>query len=666
MAFIDCEGFGNKSSDKTRDAQLVTLCALLSSVFMLNSKGALNETMFNSLALACRFADHIEERGNEANRPLLLWVLRDFMLELRDAGGRPITPDDYLEQALHAAPAAGNNHHCSQAAHEVRQSFLRFFSHRGCMTLVRPANEETQLQHLENVPYAQLRKEFRAGVEALCTQLIATCHANPKTIGGQPLGCFGFVALLRQLVGMLNDGKVINLKGAWETVQHHACGALLNELQGEGKNTLRLLSTGQKLPGGAQLPLSDETLQTVLRDRRHHSKATWDERAVGDEKVRKEYWQELKESLAREETVVRQQNARLADTKLAEVLKTWQAWLDDDNGTLAAGEEIIAQLAQLMDRMPAAPVSRTTRAAIEAAGRRVASARSAVAEHVQESKESQRQALTWGQRAAHQEGEARSALEQTQAKLQKEVQAHGCAQTELQARNAELEEAKKQLQSLIEDLDAARIREHDLKIQQRLQADKEATLLAELEQVRASFAKSEAERLANERCAKVASESSAAQHERIMKELDQARAEAQSYRSRLGNERDSLQKEHERTRAESLQKIEETRSKLEAEQKKHNELLLSEKQKLLEKERHAGVLEGQTNTLAYEAGTLRNRVEDLQRQIIEAENQNGRHVQDTEKLKQELAQALQRQQEQACEYQRMLAAAQQKKCCVVM
>ena len=39
-----------------------------------------------------------------------------------------------------------------------------------------------------------------------------------------------------------------------------------------------------------------QALQGVLRERRHLLKAQWDERAFGDEAVRKEYWQELKET----------------------------------------------------------------------------------------------------------------------------------------------------------------------------------------------------------------------------------------------------------------------------------------------------------------------------------------------------------------------------------
>ncbi|CAE6971119.1 GBP2, partial [Symbiodinium sp. KB8] len=104
MAFLDCEGFGN---DSDRDAQMMSLCALLSSVLVLNAKGTLNDSVFSSLAQICRFAEHMEERGQEVSRPALLWVLRDFVLELRDAAGHTMSSDEYLEQALHAADARG-------------------------------------------------------------------------------------------------------------------------------------------------------------------------------------------------------------------------------------------------------------------------------------------------------------------------------------------------------------------------------------------------------------------------------------------------------------------------------------------------------------------------------------------------------------------------------
>jgi len=133
LAFLDCEGFGGKDhEDQARDSQLLALCALLSSALLLNSPGGeLDDPALAPLAPACRFGEGVEERGNEANRPVLLWILRDVVRQLQDAQGRPLSADDYLEKALHAPVQAGEQ---GQAAREARRGLLHFFKHRSCAT----------------------------------------------------------------------------------------------------------------------------------------------------------------------------------------------------------------------------------------------------------------------------------------------------------------------------------------------------------------------------------------------------------------------------------------------------------------------------------------------------------------------------------------------------
>jgi hypothetical protein len=667
LVFMDCEGFGSTESDRTRDAQLMTLCALMSSVLVLNTKGTLNEGLFNALALVCRFAEHIEERGSETSRPALLWVLRDFMLELRDESGSHISPDEYLEQALHSAPSVGMDRERGQAGREVRQSLLRFFSQRSCATLVQPASDEVQLQRLDRAQYSSLRPEFRAGVEALRGQLTSACRASPKTVGGQPIGCFAFVQMVRQLVDAMNDSKMLNIRGAWEAVQHTACRGLLDELRVSGSQTLRALATGQQILGGAQLPMTDEALRMVLRDRRHSLKAQWDERAVGDEAVRKEYWQELKEALAREEQQVRTQNSRLADQRLMEMLKGWQEWLDDDAGALAAGERLSDELGQLMDRVPAAPLSRGGRQAIEAAARRVAAARTAVAATLEQSSEAQRRAMAWGEQAAQKEGAARSEVESRRAELS-EVQervkraqhAERDAQNGLSSVRAELHEARVQLQAALKDVEDARLRESELTGQHTSLCEKEVGLRDQLDQVRASVAAAEAERLASERVAKAAADATAAEHQRLTQEVQASRAEAERFadllaseravlrsendrtrneqaqmvdnaRRQLESERTTLKGETEKTRAEHQRMVEEARRQLEQERGRHTEALEAEQQRLLEKERSAGLLEGQVATLSSEASSLRDRIAEMQVTLREAEAKAARQRQEIDR-----------------------------------
>jgi len=537
LAFVDCEGFGSTDGDRTRDAHLMTLCALLSSVLVLNTKGALSEGLFNALALTCRFAEHVEERGNEASRPNLLWVLRDFQLDLLDPQGRPISPSDYLEQALHAAPLVGHDQDRGQAAHDVRQSLLKFFAQRSCFTLVRPAIEEEQLQRLETLPYKQLRPEFRAGVDALRDQVVAACRASPKAVGGQLISCMAFVALLRQLVTSMNENEVLSVKGAWEMVQHNACEALVEELRSGACAKLRRLAAGEPLPGGLQLPLPDEALRSVLQELRADLRAQWNERAVGDEAIRSEYWQELEEALTREEAAVKERNTRLADRQLSEACAQWLEWLANDNGTWVVGERISGNLTKIMEQMPSGPLCRAASAALEAAGRRVAMERQALAAQQQQSLVARGKDLD----------QAQEEMKQAQ---RREQEAH----MELNAKAAELRDSQAQHQAALADAEAVRAREHEVMAMHRALADNTGALQADLERLQAAALKAEADRLSHERAAENArSEADAGSQRRreLETQLEQGQAQNAAAVRQLKAEVERRQEETEMLRKES-------------------------------------------------------------------------------------------------------------------
>lgn len=369
--FLDCEGFGSTTSDRTRDAKLMTLCVLISSVFILNTKGVLNESLFNSLSLVCHLAKHLDEQGGgqEVNKPVLLWLLRDFVLQLETQDGKDMSPDEYLEQQLHAMPLPGEKADRSNAAREVRQSLLHFFPERSCVTLVTPIIDEAKLQKLEEVPYEQLRPEFRVQFEELRGHVIKLARNRPKAVGGTFLSCVSFVALLRRLVDALNSDMAISIKTAWQSVQHSACCSLIEELKADSSAALRTAASKGALPNGQPLPVRDAQLAAALKERRRQLKKQWNDRAVGDDAVRMEYWHELKESLQMDEQELERKNNRLAEEQLEEALSAWNNWLSseqndsDTNGGKVS--EAPDTLIRLLGTSPAIPAARTAGEALE-------------------------------------------------------------------------------------------------------------------------------------------------------------------------------------------------------------------------------------------------------------------------------------------------------------
>lgn len=316
LLFMDCEGFGNTDANSTRDAKLMALCMLVSSIFVLNTRGVLSEGLFNSLSLVSRFAKHIEDPQQLTSKPLLLWVLRDFVLDLCDATGRQITSDEYLERALQAQPLAGADAARSHAAKDVRESILTFFPQRHCRTLVQPVVEEEQLQQLPDVSDALLRPAFLEQVQQLRAQVKAAALERPKMVAGQPIGGASLAAMLRSLVESLNSDRVLSVMSAWDGVQHTACAALVEEL--------RELISKHFVEQRSSLPLEDRQLRKFVQEQQTMMEREWQRRAVGDQIVQEEYWQDLCFSLSQEEETLTSQNKRLAKAQTSSIAKGQQ------------------------------------------------------------------------------------------------------------------------------------------------------------------------------------------------------------------------------------------------------------------------------------------------------------------------------------------------------
>jgi len=143
--FLDTEGLGSAQRTATCDMQIFSLCILLSSLFIYNSMGAIDETAIEDLHLVLHLARHLQARSKGDGRggqdgalsgfaeflPDFLWVLRDFHLRLTDARGAKITSKDYLESCLRPIP--GQEKH-----NQLRAVVRQLFPQRDCATIVRP------------------------------------------------------------------------------------------------------------------------------------------------------------------------------------------------------------------------------------------------------------------------------------------------------------------------------------------------------------------------------------------------------------------------------------------------------------------------------------------------------------------------------------------------
>ena len=165
---IDTEGLEAYDEEINHDSKIFLIAILISSLFIFNSFGAIDETAINSLNFVLNLSKTIKIKNENMNKseneselaqyfPTLLWLLRDFSLKLEDKDGNVIMEKQYLENALEEINGASD---WIEEKNRVRNLIKTYFLEKDCFVMVRPVEKENDLQNLQNLPDEKLRKEF--------------------------------------------------------------------------------------------------------------------------------------------------------------------------------------------------------------------------------------------------------------------------------------------------------------------------------------------------------------------------------------------------------------------------------------------------------------------------------------------------------------------------
>jgi hypothetical protein len=186
---LDTEGLGSMGASQNHDAAIFALATLLSTTCIINTMGSISTTELEDLRLATKIAalimGHTELR---AQRPDLCWVLRDFVLELVNKDGSPLSPNTYLDQCLHDY-----------------SDLTELFPVRTCFPLPRPADGDADVRTMTNT-----RPEFTKGLARVREHVLRP--AVKQTTGAQ------LVALAEAFCVALNQNLVPDLSSVWDMV----------------------------------------------------------------------------------------------------------------------------------------------------------------------------------------------------------------------------------------------------------------------------------------------------------------------------------------------------------------------------------------------------------------------------------------------------------------
>lgn len=162
---LDTEGLGNPNSQTSSDSKVFLIALLLSSIFLFNSMHCIDEYSFQDLQVMLNLAKDIETKNQTLNQfPQFIWLVRDFALQLENQFHQKIDSKDYLEKSLEESKGVGD---AIEQKNKLRRQFKHFFQDRECYVLIRPVEEESQLQHLGVVKNEQLRPEFNQQIAAI-------------------------------------------------------------------------------------------------------------------------------------------------------------------------------------------------------------------------------------------------------------------------------------------------------------------------------------------------------------------------------------------------------------------------------------------------------------------------------------------------------------------
>ena len=226
---IDTEGLGAYDEEINHDSKIFLISVLISSLFIYNSFGTIDETALSNLSFILNLSkslklknenniDNNEDKELAKYFPILFWVLRDFSLKLEDSEGNKINSNQYLENSLMEQEGSTD---VILEKNLIRKKIKNYFIERYCFPLVRPVEKEKDLQNLMNLPDTSIRPEFLTQSINLRKNLYS--KIKPKKFGGKILSGEMLIELLESIINSINNGAIPIIENSWKYITDNEC-----------------------------------------------------------------------------------------------------------------------------------------------------------------------------------------------------------------------------------------------------------------------------------------------------------------------------------------------------------------------------------------------------------------------------------------------------------
>ncbi|XP_059122609.1 guanylate-binding protein 1-like [Peromyscus eremicus] len=297
LVLLDTEGLGDiAKGDNQNDSWIFALAVLLSSTFVYNSMGAINQQAMDQLHYVTELTDRIRARTSPDQEdevedsaefvsffPDFVWSLRDMTLKM-EVDGFHVTADEYLENSLKLKEGT-----CKEVEtyNLPRLCIRKFFPKKKCFTFY-PPTEWKKLSQLETLQENEIDSDFLKQVAEFCLYIFNHCKA--KTLpGGIPVNGPRLESLVLTYVEAICSGDLPCMENAV---------LALAKIENSAAVQKATAHYDQQMSQRVQLPT--ETLQELLD---HHR--TCEKEAIEiflstsfkdeDHSFQKELWSQLEE-----------------------------------------------------------------------------------------------------------------------------------------------------------------------------------------------------------------------------------------------------------------------------------------------------------------------------------------------------------------------------------
>uniref|UniRef100_A0A646QCI3 Interferon-induced guanylate-binding protein 1 n=1 Tax=Hemiscolopendra marginata TaxID=943146 RepID=A0A646QCI3_9MYRI len=244
LLLLDTEGLGDvDKGDITYDTTLLVLTILLSSTFILNVTGRLDDEVITQLGFVSTLTKNMKTKNTDFETgddfdlffPQLVVLVRDFCLELI-INGQEVSANEYFNNyCLQIKDKAAKN---SAQYNEPRRLIRKYFPKRSCVTLPMPVCSRKLLRKLEEVPDSKLNPEFLDESTDFIKMILKISEPKTLTEKARVNGSI-LVTLLRNYLEQIKNGAVPCIETTLQSTARVENEKLLLEFIGVYKEKMR-------------------------------------------------------------------------------------------------------------------------------------------------------------------------------------------------------------------------------------------------------------------------------------------------------------------------------------------------------------------------------------------------------------------------------------------